>query len=86
MTNKATQTGKEPAFSTMYFRQNGNASEYCPFEVDTSSGLTKREYFAAKALQGLLADSELDTFGVKDFAEKSVRYADALLEELSKTE
>ena len=46
----------------------------------TSMGLTKREYFAAIALQGLLAnDSALITSKVID----AVKAADALIEELN---
>ncbi len=46
-----------------------------------ANGLTKREYFAAIALQGLLAnDSALITSKVID----AVKAADALIEELSK--
>lgn len=45
-------------------------------------GLTKREYFAAMALQGLLAnDSGLITSKARD----AVKAADALIEELNKT-
>lgn len=48
----------------------------------TSTGLTKREYFAAMALQGLLAnDSALITGKARD----AVQAADALIEELNKT-
>ena len=47
-----------------------------------STGLTKREYFAAMALQGLLAnDSGLITSKARD----AVKAADALIEELNKT-
>jgi hypothetical protein len=48
----------------------------------TSEGLTKREYFAAMALQGLLAnDSALIISKVID----AVKAAAALIEELNKT-
>ena len=47
-----------------------------------ANSLTKREYFAAKALQGLLAnDSGLITSKARD----AVKAADALIEELNKT-
>ena len=47
-----------------------------------STGLNKREYFAAMALQGLLAnDSGLITSKAID----AVKAADALIEELNKT-
>jgi hypothetical protein len=47
-----------------------------------SNGLTKREYFAAMALQGLLANNS------NNYAYcviSAVEYADGLIEELSKT-
>ena len=47
------------------------------------SGLTKREHFAAMAMQGILAsDADVDYC---DFASSSVEMADALLAELERT-
>lgn len=53
-------------------------------------GLTKREYFAAMALQGLLAhDPVVSIHGEESLGERmanwSVVYADALIEALNKT-
>jgi hypothetical protein len=48
-----------------------------------SNGLTKREYFAVMALQGLLADRKLGS--IQEHAEYAVKLAEALIEELSKT-
>lgn len=45
-------------------------------------GLTKREYFAAIAMQGLLAEGHYSKF----IAEKSCAMADLLIEELNKKE
>lgn len=46
-------------------------------------GLTRRELFAAMALQGLLADPE--QFGdERDFAKRAVLFGDALIAELDK--
>lgn len=45
-------------------------------------GLTKREYFAAMAMQGLLAQNGYDRFD--SLAIDAVRQADVLLEELEK--
>ncbi len=42
-------------------------------------GMTLRDYFAAKALQGLLACSEADGTN-DDFARWAYKYADAMLE------
>ena len=46
-----------------------------------SSGLTKREYFAVMALQGLLANNNNYMYSVIS----AVEFADDLIEELSKT-
>jgi hypothetical protein len=48
-----------------------------------NAGLTKREYFAAMALQGLLSDYESES--IEDYSKYAVQLADALIEELSKT-
>ncbi len=64
---------------------NGNDSAH-PLEIATgqyNSGLTKRELFAAMALQGLLADP-YSTQEFADMASMSVQVADALIAELSK--
>lgn len=45
-------------------------------------GLTKREYFAAMALQGLLANNKVEH---KYCVISAVEYADDLIEELNKT-
>jgi hypothetical protein len=47
-----------------------------------SNGLTKREYFAAMALQALLGDNTIEK---KYCVQSAVDYADDLIEELSKT-
>ncbi len=49
----------------------------------TSMGLTKREYFAAMALQGMLAKYGSD-YQVNN-AKEAIYWADALIEELNKT-
>lgn len=50
-----------------------------------SPGLTKREYFAAMALQGLLAGSQGKVaWSEKQFAIGAINLADALIAELSK--
>lgn len=53
-------------------------------DVDSCNyGLTKREYFAALAIQGLLSNSSLKT-DVKEDVETAVWAADALVEALNK--
>jgi len=50
-------------------------------------GLTKREYFAAKALEGLLASPELVEFmSDRGIADSGVFLADALIAALNKGE
>lgn len=55
---------------------NGNPSV-------THLGLTKREYFAALAMQGLLACPDISA-SREDIAEESVKQADELLKVLEK--
>jgi hypothetical protein len=52
----------------------------------TTTGLTKREYLAAAALQGLLprVTHEFGRPAENIYAERAVRYADALIEALNK--
>lgn len=48
------------------------------------NGMTLRDYFAAKALQGLLANEQAAPFGMSarpdDYAQKAYRQADAMIE------
>jgi hypothetical protein len=50
---------------------------------DDEFGLTKREYFAAMALQGLLSQSQF-LINSEKFAKFAVEAADALMAELNK--
>lgn len=69
--------GDSPAFSKPAFYHPDGAFD------SPNNGLTKREYFAAMALQGLLTkfgnDYELQ------IAKDAIYWADALIEELNKT-
>ena len=47
-------------------------------------GLTKREYFAAKALQGYCSNPHLNRWGLDSLANLSVRVADELIKELER--
>ena len=65
-------------------------------EFQTVGGLTKREWFAGMAMQGILSDNKnihalADAYGSKRnvnkvLAEASLHYADALLSELNNKE
>ena len=47
-------------------------------------GLTKREYFAAKALQGILSAPYTGNWVPEEFAEMAVQMADELVRQLNK--
>jgi len=55
----------------------------CPNGDFEYMGLTKRELFAAMAMQGLLSDPEMNA-PHEPVAQAAVGYADALLKELAK--
>jgi hypothetical protein len=64
--------------------ENGNKGAFSKADGGRQIGLTKREYFAAAALQGLLACRVPSTTN-SEFAERAVILADKLLEELNKS-
>ena len=60
---------------------------YAAFPCRGNLGLTKREYYAAAAMQGLLANpnyilgrgsGEVSGFSYRDFAEEAIKISDAL--------
>ena len=53
----------------------------CTFPFDGDSGLTKREYFAAMAMQGILSTDNYDT---KSATIRACSQADALIKHLNK--
>lgn len=67
--------------------QNGETSETIT-KLGNADGLTKREYFAGLAFQGIMSNQKLtvlslSTMAVEAAATISVEAADALLKELS---
>ena len=76
MENNETKAN-EPAFSKPAFYHPDGAIDL------PNNGLTKREYFAAMALQGMLAKYGSD-YQVQN-AKEAIYWADALIEELNKT-
>lgn len=68
--------GDQPIHPTAFpiFNELGQGTEYL-------SGLTKREYFAAIAMQGLLSSVPLRQLSA-EYAGLAVQCADALLKEL----
>lgn len=71
--------GEEPINPTLVlgYGTSGDIEERAVF------GLTKREYFAAMAMQALIGDHNLITT-YQARCEEAVKYADALIEELNK--
>lgn len=70
----------EPAFPSyeIEYHQNGDG----PARKIAEGGITKREYFAVKAMQGLMA-SEVKA-DPQVFADAAIVVADALIEALEK--
>lgn len=88
MNPEKSMNGEQPAFPVTGNMIDGKTGY--PYSV-SSEGMTKREYFAAKAMQAFIGSDwrEVDGESMKDFnydtyAEWSVKAADALLAELSK--
>lgn len=82
MKTKSEENGIKSAFPLRW--------DLSPNEACVEFGLTKREYFAAMAMQGLLAGYDLDkshTYGgITDRAIASVFAADTLLKVLAESE
>lgn len=79
--------GNDSAFSEVTTDLRGT-SEGTPYgHTKSHGGLTKREYFAAMALQGILANSGNHVDGMGDeeaHTKRAVGYSDALIEALNK--
>jgi hypothetical protein len=58
---------------------------YNSANIISTTGLTKREYFAAMALQGIIANKDGLDIKIERIVESAVDTADALIEELNKT-
>lgn len=68
-----TKLGSDPAFPVAL-------DDFRDFEHHPALGLTKREYFAAIAMQGIVASSvTTEAYTISAMARDSVRLADALL-------
>jgi hypothetical protein len=66
----------------------GNSQAFASIAVDgirvyRANGLTKREYFAAMAMQGISANASLTSTSFEKIAEWSVKQAEALITELN---
>jgi len=76
------ENSEKPAFA------NNQSSS---LQGDDGIGLTKREYFAAKAMQALISNPNIKRPSIEawekdlqDFSRTAIEYADALLKELNK--
>ena len=69
----------EPAFSKPAFYHHDVGIDL------PNNGLTKREYFAVMALQGIIANKDGLDIKIERIVESAVDTADALIEELNKT-
>ena len=65
-----------PAFPCVYYSEP--IGSICP-QLTIKGGISIRDYFAAAALQGLLASPAEDDFGVSHFATAAYEVADAML-------
>lgn len=76
----------EPAFPTVNYEGPGDGYGTCIMTV--TGGLTKRQYFAGLAMQGIVMSGlncEMETrFSEESVAQAAVEYADALIIELEK--
>ena len=79
------ENGKQPIVPGRFYRERDDYFPLKDFEDPLHQiktiGITKREYFAAKAMQGVLATGVNHDQTVAYY---SVKFADALLKELSK--
>jgi hypothetical protein len=62
-----------------------NEPAYPNIQVPSFKDLTKREYFAAMALQAIISNKDGLDIKIERIVESAVDTADALIEELSKT-
>jgi hypothetical protein len=84
-------TGNEPAFPFWTYNEAGYGDAVVMRDMDGNQtindyepGLTIRQYFAAKAMQGYIASFTGDNIGKSDdVARRSVDYADELIRQLN---
>lgn len=76
------KNGEQPAFTVKPYPKLGNDVKdgFGAFGGYNPTGLTKREYFAAMAMQGLCASQ--GWAGIEGTVEQSIKYADELLKQL----
>ena len=67
----------KPTYPTIHQNSDGT------LDYSLNQGLTKREYFAGLAMQGLLATSRNLSTDSKWLSEAAIRFADELLNQLN---
>lgn len=72
-----TENKNKPAFPTLFEDEHG--------QQGAVGGLTKREYFAALALQGILAKTGISIYDVKIVSTMAIQNADELLKQLEES-
>lgn len=84
------KNGKQPITPSMWTKCGDGADDYQPLKEGQKTGwevkfggLTKREYFAGLALQGIISKHGVET-DISNFTKDAVKLADALLEQLEK--
>ena len=65
-------------------KPNDSASPIIVENYIVDGGLTKREYFAAMAMKGIITNKDGLDIKIERIAESAVDMADALIEELNK--
>lgn len=73
-----------PTSTAFPFNREEEVGDYGHKVSNFEDGLTKREYFAALAMQGLCANPGCGVTGPSKIAEWAVEQADKLIEELNK--
>ncbi len=66
------ENGKQPAYPT----SNSDRG--------IEQGLTKREYFAGLAMQGICSNPSLESYSLQEKVQSSIAWADELLKQLEK--
>ena len=61
-----------------------NLSDFVKSALSHPNGLTKREYFAAMAMKGIITNKDGLDIKIERIAESAVDMADTLIEELNK--
>jgi hypothetical protein len=86
MSNVNAKTGRHDVRTTTNAEDSINSVcfQFSNGEIFSTRGLTKREYFAAMAMQGLLSTEQGYHLHEHKLSEYALSYADSLINELNK--